>query len=85
MDKMGYDIYREIRRLGRERICEFHCKENSSLLGHGRIDFRRVKAAIDDIGYRGWLVIESAMGKDQTVVESYTHNQQYLRQVFTEA
>ncbi|NOY43461.1 MAG: sugar phosphate isomerase/epimerase [Planctomycetes bacterium] len=82
MEKQGYDIYKEIRQLGRERICEFHCKENGSLLGEGRVDFRRVKEAIDDIGYRGWLVIESAVGKGKSVKESYVHNQKYLRSVF---
>ena len=44
--KMGYDIYREIRQLGRERICEIHCKENESLLGKGVVNFK-VKEAVD--------------------------------------
>ena len=82
MEKQGYDIYQEIRQLGRERICEFHCKENGFLLGEGRVDFSRVKDAIDDIGYHGWLVIESAVGKRKSVQESYVHNQKYLRSVF---
>lgn len=82
MNKRGYDIYQEIRQLGRERICEFHCKENGFLLGEGRVDFRRVKDAIDDIDYSGWLVIESAVGKGKSVEDSYIHNQQYLRSVF---
>lgn len=79
---MCMSAYQEIRRLGRERICEFHCKENGFLLGDGRVDFRRVKDAIDDIGYAGWLVIESAVGKGKSVQESYAHNQKYLRKVF---
>ncbi len=82
MEKQGYDIYKEIRQLGRKRICEFHCKENGSLLGKGRIDFRRVRDAIDDIGYRGWLVIESAIGKGKGVQDSYIHNQKFLRSIF---
>ncbi len=82
MEKRGYDIYKEIRELGRKRICEFHCKENGFLLGEGRVDFRRVKDAIDDIGYGGWLVIESAVGKGKSVPDSYMHNQKYLRSVF---
>jgi sugar phosphate isomerase/epimerase len=82
MEKQGYDIYKEIRQLGRERICEFHCKENGFLLGEGRVDFLRVKQAIDDIGYSGWLVIESAVGEGRNVQDSYVHNQKYLRSVF---
>jgi len=35
MENQGYDVYREIRRLGRERICEVHCKENGFLTLHG--------------------------------------------------
>ncbi len=82
MEKQGYDIYKEIRQLGRKRICEFHCKENGFLLGEGRIDFRRVKEAIDDIGYAGWLIIESAVGKDKSVQDSYVHNRKHLRKIF---
>lgn len=81
-NKMGYDIYDEIRKLGRERICQFHCKENGFILGHGRIDFKKLKSAIDDIGYTDWLIIESAMGKGLSNFDSYTHNQKYLRSVF---
>lgn len=82
-EKMGYDIYKEIRQLGRERICEIHCKENESLLGKGRVDFVKVREAIDDIGWSGWLVLEGAMGKGMGVVESYTLNQRFLRSVFS--
>ncbi len=82
MEKQGYDIYKEIRQLGRKRICEFHCKENGFLLGEGRVDFKKVRNAMDDIGYNGWLVIESAVGKGKSVRDSYMHNQKYLRSIF---
>ena len=81
-NKMGYDIYKEIRQLGRRNICQIHCKENGFLLGNGRIDFRKFKDAVDDIGYRDWLVIESATGKGVSTFDSYVHNQKYLRSVF---
>ena len=39
-EKMGYGIYREIRWLcSRILICEFHRKENDSLLGKGKVEF----------------------------------------------
>lgn len=82
MDHMGYDIYREIRQLGRERICQIHAKENASLLGQGKVDFERVKEALDDIQWSGWLVIEAATVSGKSLEECYRANQQYLRGVF---
>jgi sugar phosphate isomerase/epimerase len=55
----GYDICREIRLL-KGRLCELHFKDADFLLGQGRIDFAKVRAAVDDIGYRGWIQIEAA-------------------------
>jgi L-ribulose-5-phosphate 3-epimerase len=82
-EKMGYDIYKEIREIGKERICQFHMKENASLLGQGRIDFKKLKEAIDAIGWGGWLIIEGATVKEKTLEECYVHNQKYLRSIFT--
>jgi sugar phosphate isomerase/epimerase len=80
--KMGYDIYREIRWLGKDHICEFHMKENESLLGQGQIDFPKVRAALDEIGYRGWMQIEGAVPPGKPMFESYQQNCAYLRKVF---
>jgi sugar phosphate isomerase/epimerase len=80
--KMGYDICREIRWLGRQGlICELHAKENGALLGHGVVDFPRVRAALDDIGYSGWVQIEGAVPKGGNMLESYQANQRFLRSV----
>lgn len=85
-EKMGYDIYREIRWLGRQNlICEFHAKENGFLLGQGRIDFDKVRAAIDDIGYSGWINIEGAIPAGAAMQPSYEANLRYLRTVFPAA
>lgn len=81
--KMGYDIYQEIRWLGKN-ICEFHAKEYGQLLGKGPIDFRQVHQAMEDIGYRGWLQIEDAVPPGATMLESYQANQAFLRTVFPE-
>ena len=66
-NKMGYDIYDEIRWLGKENICEFHAKENGYLLGQGKTDFQQVRKAIDDIGYEGWVQIEGAVQKNADI------------------
>lgn len=76
----GYDIYREIRLLG-DRICELHAKENGALLGQGKVDFARVRAALEDIQYRGWVQIEGAVPPGKPLVESHQANCQYLRGV----
>lgn len=82
-EKMGYDIYREIRWLGKKGvICEFHMKENGALLGKGRVDFAKVRAAIDDIGYTGWMQIEGAVPEGGTLVPSYLDNRKYLKELF---
>ena len=77
----GYDIYREIRILGR-RICELHAKENSALLGQGKVDFHRVREALDTIGYRGWIQIEGAVPPGEQMLPSYQANCKFLRGIF---
>jgi L-ribulose-5-phosphate 3-epimerase len=81
--QMGYDIAAEIRQLGRERICEFHAKENGFLLGQGRIDFAAVRRAMDDIGYSGWIQIEGAVPEGKPMFESYVENARFMRARFT--
>ncbi len=84
-NKMGYDIYEEIRWLGKKgQICEFHMKENGFLLGEGLVDFKKVRKAIDDIGYEGWIQIEGAVPEGADMFESYVHNEDYLRTIFPE-
>ena len=81
--QMGYDILAEIRQLGRDRICEFHAKENGFLLGQGRVDFPAVRKAMDEIGYSGWIQIEGAVPKGQPLIESHTQNVRFMRTHFS--
>jgi L-ribulose-5-phosphate 3-epimerase len=78
--KQGYDIYSEIRRLGRY-ICQFHAKDYDDLYGKGSIDFEQVRSAMDDIGYRGWLVMEGTK-MPLGVEESCRYDAEYLRTIF---
>ena len=75
----GYDIYKEIRFLG-DNICEFHAKDSESIFGKGKVDFVKVREAMDDIGYRGWIQIEGA--QPLGMEESYRQDEQYLRTIF---
>ncbi len=79
----GYDIFREIRWLGRQRlICEVHLKENGALLGRGRVDFPKVRDALAEIVYRGPMQIEGAIPPGGKVIESYIENRKFLRTLF---
>ena len=75
----GYDIYKEIRVLGKN-ICEFHAKDYNNLFGKGKVDFVKVREAMDEIGYRGWIQVEGATPLG--MVESYREDEKYLRSVF---
>jgi sugar phosphate isomerase/epimerase len=78
--KQGYDIYKEIRFLGKN-ICEVHAKDYDDLYGKGTINFPEVRRAMDDIGYRGWIHIEGEkfpLGLE----ESVRYDERYLRSIF---
>lgn len=77
----GYDIYKEIPLLGK-RICEFHFKDGNFMLGQGRIDFKKVRKALDAIDYSGWIQIEAAAPNG--VLKDYTAHNKYLRGIFPE-
>jgi L-ribulose-5-phosphate 3-epimerase len=77
-NERGYDIYKEIRKLGKH-ICEFHAKENGSLLGQGKVDFHKWRAALDDINYQGWVQIEGAVPPGQPMLESMRANCKFMR------
>jgi sugar phosphate isomerase/epimerase len=54
----GQDAAVEIRKLGRERICQFHFKDQG-YLGEGKVDFPAIISAIRDTGFRGWANLET--------------------------
>ncbi len=56
----GHAVIEELRWLGRDRICEVHLKDNPHFMGAGTIDFPGVIAALADIGFARWAVLETS-------------------------
>lgn len=82
MHKEGEDIFTAIRRLGKERICEFHAKDYDDLYGKGSIDFAKVRDAIRDTGFgSGWMHIEGVKIPNG-VEQDIKHDLEHLRRVF---
>jgi L-ribulose-5-phosphate 3-epimerase len=79
----GNDIFKEIKLLGKDNICELHIKENGVLLGKGSLDWQRIAKSLDEIGYvgDGWVQIEGAMPNNVSVVESYKQNLSFVRNI----
>jgi sugar phosphate isomerase/epimerase len=88
-----YDVYKDIRDLGKDRLCMLHIEQGSvapetfeHLLGDGLIDFPKLKAVLDDIKYAGWMCIARSRKKDRTskVEENFTYNAKFLHDLFKE-
>ncbi len=77
----GRDVLKEIPLLGKE-ICEFHFKDAGHRLGQGRIDFRKVRDALDKIGYSGWIQLEAAAPNG--VKRDYADYYKFLRTIYPE-
>lgn len=80
-EKMGYEIYKEIKWLG-DQICEVHMKENGFLLGEGKVDFNRVKESLESIRYKGWMQIEGGVPPAIDRKVSNQKNASFLRKTF---
>ena len=55
----GFDVVKEIRWLGKDRICQMHLKDRG-YIGDGWIDFAAVMNAITAIGYTGFANLETS-------------------------
>jgi sugar phosphate isomerase/epimerase len=80
----GFDVVKEIRWLGKDRICQFHLKDNPHFLGEGKIQFAPIIHAIRDIGYSGYANLETDAGKN-SVEADMRRNLLYIRSVMARA
>lgn len=84
--KNGRDLHQELRILGRKNIIQIHCTNEDGvwLQDDPKINLHEVKRTLDDMGWKGWLVVErSRDAKAPTNVKrNFTANTTYLKSVF---
>lgn len=78
--KAGFDVVREIRWLGNDRICQIHLKDNPHYLGEGKIRFGPIIRAIKDIGYTRWANLETD-AHPQTLEADLRRNLLYIQRM----
>ena len=77
----GFDVLKEIRWLGKDRICQIHLKDNPNYLGEGKIQFVPIMAAIREIGFSGYAVLETDSKSAATLEADMRRNLGYIRGV----
>ena len=82
----GRDLHRELRTLGRDRICQIHCTDQDGvwLQDDPKIDMPKVRQTLDDMGWSGWLVIERSRSarNSRNVKWNFGANTAYLKRIF---
>ncbi|MCD0489356.1 sugar phosphate isomerase/epimerase [Pedobacter sp. MC2016-14] len=84
--KNGRDLCEELRILGKKYIVQIHCTNDDGvwLQNDPKIDMAKVKNTLDDMGWKGWLVIERS--RDATdarnVKRNYSANTAYVKSIF---
>ena len=76
----GYDVAAEIRFL-KDRIAIFHFKNGGEYLDNGKVKFEPVVEAVKEIGYKGWIVLETSHPSKNAVADT-KRNADYVRKLF---
>lgn len=80
----GYDVPAELRLIGNDRVCEVHLKDWSTpLLGSEgcMVDNAAAAAALAEIGYDKWLVLETS-GREDRFLEDTRWNVAWAKETF---
>jgi sugar phosphate isomerase/epimerase len=76
----GYDVPAEIRFL-KDRIAIFHFKNGGDYLDNGKLKFEPIAEAIKEIGYKGWIVLETSHPSKNAAADT-KRNADYVRKLF---
>jgi sugar phosphate isomerase/epimerase len=78
---VGHDAPAEVREL-KGQLCQIHFKDGGSYLGEGKVKWEAVRDALNDIAYKGWVVLEtSCPSKDRDA--DFKRNAAYVRKLFS--
>lgn len=84
--KNGRDLHQELKILGRKNIVQIHATNEDGvwLENDPKIDLKKVKQTLDEMGWSGWLVIERSRDAKQptNVKYNFTANTKYLKSIF---
>ena len=80
------DVSAEIRKLGRNRIVQIHATNTDGvwLEKDPQVNMQQIKTTLDEIGWRGWLVVERSRDarRAKDVRYNFSANVSYLKKVF---
>lgn len=76
----GYDVLSEIRLL-RQHIVSIHFKNGPRYLDDGQVKFPPVVDVIQEIGYQGWIILETSSPSKDKVADA-KRNADYVRKLF---
>ena len=82
----GRDLHQELKILGKKNIIQIHAtnKDGVWLQNDPKIDLIKVKKTLDDMRWKGWLVIERSRDASNTkdVKRNFSANTSYLKKIF---
>jgi L-ribulose-5-phosphate 3-epimerase len=84
--KNNRDLHKELMTLGKNNIIQIHCTDDDGVwLEHNtRLDMKKVKATLDRMNWKGWLVIERSRDAKEpgNVKKNFTANTKYVKSIF---
>jgi sugar phosphate isomerase/epimerase len=87
-----YDAYADLRKLGKNRICALHLEQGSvppedfeRRLGDGLIDFKKLREALLEIEWGGWMTIARSRLRGTTSADTnMSANGKFVHEAFPE-
>ena len=84
--KNNRDLHKELMTLGKNNIIQIHCTDDDGVwLEHNTmLDMKKVKATLDRMNWKGWLVIERSRDAKEpgNVKKNFTANTKYVKSIF---